>query len=312
MNVSGSGGASGSASGDGGVSASEGGGISASGSAGISESGSGGAADGEAGSSGTPESGGIGGAGEAVSGAGGAVSGAGGIGGAGGVSGAGGQGGGKPTCQSAQATAKLLIDDLEDGNYAIQPISPYGGTWYVFNDGTGTQLPDKLSIFKPVTPGYCTPKFAARTYGDSFTIWGAGLGVTFFDFGEAHAFNASDYRGIQFWAKANAPPENPTFKVRVKVMVGITGTTAVENGGTCVPIDNLICEDHYYLRPSPILTQEWTFYKITFSDVLAFGQAGFGPDVPFDQSQVLSLQFLVTPSLTSPAFDFSVDDVAFF
>ena len=56
----------------------------------------------------------------------------------------------------------------------------------------------------------------------------------------------------------------------------------------------------------------WTFYKITFSDVLAFGQAGFGPDVPFDQSQILSLQFLFTPSLTSPAFDFSVDDVAFF
>ena len=326
MNVSGSGGASASDSGNGGVSAS-GGVDSGSGSAGVYDSGSGGVADSEAGSSGVPESGGVGGAGEAVSGSGGAVSGSGGAvsgsggavseaGGAGGVGGAGGlgaQGGGKPTCESTHAAAKLLVDDLEDGNYAIQAINPpYGGTWYVFNDGTGNQLPDNLSIFKPVGPGNCTPKFAARTSGDSFTIWGGGLGVSFFDFGtQAHSFDASAYRGIQFWAKANAPPDNPTFKARVKVMVGIPATTGVANGGTCVPIDKLICEDHYYLRPTPILTSEWTFYKIIFSDVLGFGQAGFGPEVPFDPSQILSLQFLAPPS-TNPTFDFSVDDVAFF
>ncbi|HYP98570.1 MAG TPA: hypothetical protein VER96_07850 [Polyangiaceae bacterium] len=342
MNVSGSGGASASDSGNGGVSAS-GGVDSESGSAGVYDSGSGGVADSEAGSSGVPESGGVGGAGGSAGGTGGALSGAGGsvggaggsvggaggsvggavsgaggissAGGVGGVGGAVGQGGGPPTCQSAQDSAKLLVDDVEDGDYTIQPINaPYGGTWYIFNDGTGNQLPDDLSIFKPVASGNCTPKFAAGTSGDSFTIWGAGLGVTFSDF-QPHAFDASAYSGIQFWAKANVTATNPTPKLKVKVMVGISGTTGVANGGTCVPIDKLICEDHYYMRRSPILTQEWAFYTITFADAAAFGQAGFGPQVPFDKAQILSLQFLVPPSSTppaSPTFDFSVDDVAFF
>lgn len=297
MNVSGSVGSE-DLSGNGGLGASGAEGIGSAGSAELGESGSGGAAGGEAGNSGAPESGGSSGGGGAVGAAAGAVSGTGGA-----VSGAGGGQGGNAACQAAQDSEKLPIDDLEDGDSAIQPFTRYGGYWYVYNDGTGSQTPDVFTLFKPTAPGHCTPLFAATTSGKTFTQWGAGLGMRFFDYGNTHAFDASAFKGIQFWARANVN------NMQVKIMIGIPETTGVENGGTCVPSGKLICEDHYFLKPAPVLTRDWTLYKIAFSDTQTFGQAGFGAAVAFDKSQLLSLQFLVFPNVT---FDFSVDDVGFF
>ena len=228
-------------------------------------------------------------------------------GGAGPVVGVGGSTPAPGTCVVAAGTmADLPIDDLEDGDNAIEMIGQRIGYWYTYNDGTGTQTPapDPSGVipFKPTAGGH-SPLFSAETNGTAFTTWGAGMG---FDFNntakKSCVYNASAYSGITFWAKGN---------VALKAMVKIPATTqSTSDSGTCTMIGPPnMCEDHYTLTPTPALTTAWTQYTITFASAATFAQAGWGVKVPFDKSNIIAMQFQINMGV---AFDFAIDDVAFF
>ena len=110
-----------------------------------------------------------------------------------------------------------------------------------------------MSPFKGKAPGStATPKFAATTSGPKFTTWGAGMGFTFNNPGaKACPYNASAYKGIKFWAKSN------TTAIALKAMLKIPGTTpTTADSGTCVASTTVKCEDHFYLKPAPMLTHD--------------------------------------------------------
>jgi hypothetical protein len=211
-------------------------------------------------------------------------------------------------CVAAMGTiADLPIDDLEDVNNAIMMIGHRAGFWYTYNDGMGTQTPtaNKTIPFLPEAGGHAS-MFAAHTVGTAFPMY-AGMG---FDLnntvGKSCVYDASAYAGIKFWAKGN---------VAIKAMVKMPATTAAtSDSGTCLAK----CEDHYYLKPAPTLGADWAQYTITFGSA-SFAQEGWGQVVPtFDKTQVIGVQFQVVatgipPAATTiPAFDFSIDDVAFY
>ena len=213
-------------------------------------------------------------------------------------------------CQvKAGVAAEVLIDDLEDNDNVIQPIGNRTGYWYTFNDGTpgAVQVPDPATLFKPAAGGTtATPKYAATTSGPAFTSYGAGMG---FDFNntasKACPYDATAYSGITFYAKANTG--NMTG-MTLKVMLKIPATTPVaQASGACAAASK--CEDHYALKPAPVLTTAWTKYTITFASKATFDQQGFGAAATFDKSKIIAMQFQVAQDVK---FNFSIDDIAFF
>jgi len=206
-------------------------------------------------------------------------------------------------CKAAAGLAtELVIDDLEDGDNVLTPAGSRVGYWYTFNDGTGVQVPAPSVLFKPTAPGSTmSPKFAATTSGPAFTSYGAGMG---FDFNNTASkscpYDASAYKGISFYAKANS---GNMAMMALKAMIKIPATTATTaDSGTCATK----CDDHFYLKPAPVLTTTWTKYSITFASV---AQDGFGTVATFDKSKILAVQFQVAKDVK---FDFSIDDIAFF
>jgi hypothetical protein len=200
------------------------------------------------------------------------------------------------------AATEVLIDDLEDGDNAIRPIGSRIGYWYTYNDGTGTQVPAPTALFKGTAPGSTTsPMFAATTSGPAFTSYGAGMG---FDFNNTASkscpYNASAYTGIKFYAKANT---GNMAMMALKAMIKIPATTpTTADSGACAAK----CEDHFYLKPAPVLTATWTQYTMPFASI---AQDGFGTATTFDKTKILAMQFQVA---TNVKFDFSVDDITFY
>lgn len=146
--------------------------------------------------------------------------------------------------------------------------------------------------------GYC-----ARTYGEGFAAWGAGIGLDLNDPGllpppmtDRSTYDASAYRGVAFAAKGMGP-------LRFEI-----GTAAVETntaGGTCLAgTTNPSCGDNHGVDIP--LTTDWRTYAVPFSRLT---QEGFGLRVPFDRTKVVALYFSVSEG---QPFDFSIDDVGFF
>jgi hypothetical protein len=198
------------------------------------------------------------------------------------------------------AATDLPIDDLEDGNNGILATGHRAGYWYTYNDGTAVQVPAPAAQFMAAMPGH-GGMFAAHTSGPAFMAWGAGLG---FDFNntamKSCPYNASAYAGIKFWAKGN---------VTLKTMVKIPATTLVASGGSCVATATGKCEDHFALTPAPALTAVWAQYTLDFANPTVFAQGKWGIPTTFDKANILAVQFQVDPMM---AFDFSIDDVAFY
>lgn len=206
-------------------------------------------------------------------------------------------------CKLAVGTvAELAIDDLEDGENAIQALGQRLGYWYTYNDGSAMQVPAPGTTvpFKTAAGGH-SPLFSAKTTGPAFTLWGAGMGFDFNNVAmKSCPYDASAYQGIKFWAKGN---------IALKAMITIPTTTqqAGTNSGTCTTAAK--CEDHYALTPKPLLTDTWTQFTIDFASAATFAQEGWGVKVPFEKNRILAVQFQVP---ANAAFDFSVDDLTFY
>ena len=225
----------------------------------------------------------------------------------GGFSGAATFGGGPPSSSGGSATCVPgatkatagLIDNMEDGDNAIGLAPPFAGYWYVYNDGTSTsQMPPKdvggANPFYGKAPGSAmSPKFAACTSGSGFTQWGAGIGFNLMDIaGKACPIDASGVTGLKFQAKG-------TGSVRLQVSSAPTATPM--NGGTCAAATGC---DYHANETLMLNASTWTEVTVPF--------AMLEPGVTaFDARTMLAIQFQAYGSPV-PAFDFCIDDLAFY
>jgi hypothetical protein len=199
--------------------------------------------------------------------------------------------------------AEDLIDDLEDGDDAINGETGRMGGWYTFHDDTaGTQVPPDTG-FTPIAGGADGSAYAANTSGSGFTEWGAGMG---FDLNNPEAvgevgprgmYDASRFRGIAFKAKGN---------VAMRISVETVGVAPTDRGGGCTPSEvmGMECDDLH--GKDLALTAEWDEYLVEFAQMR---QGGWGLAVPFAATDVTAVLFQVEANLE---FDISVDDVRFY
>ena len=137
----------------------------------------------------------------------------------------------------AQGAAFESIDQMEDGDSAIEETAKRSGTWFPFNDKTSTQVPDpyaksydtfKMSELDPPRAG--SSYFAVHTSGGGFTDWGAGMGL---ELRNQQAYDLSSYAGVTFWAR-RAPNTTATLRF------SLPDTATATRGGQCE-----VCENHF-------------------------------------------------------------------
>jgi hypothetical protein len=203
----------------------------------------------------------------------------------------------------------LLIDDLEDHDNAICDSGGRKGWWYVFSDGTSTDLEPAAGTDLPtaIPEGERGPsRSAARFAGSGFTDWGAGMG---FDLdadakGEA-GYDASSADGISFFMKSN---------VEVSVRFPLPETIPVSEGGSCEDdVADGTCHLHFGFTVGST-ANEWREIKLPFA---ALSQ-GVGRDPYFnwisssegwDATRLRKIEF--SPGDASD-FEVWVDDLRFY
>ncbi|XXX78786.1 hypothetical protein WMF30_08415 [Sorangium sp. So ce134] len=268
-------------------------------------------AGGEAGAAGNGGDGGSGGAGAGGEGAGaGGAGGAGGGGaggaGAGGEAGGGGAGGGCGEPPAGEPLDLSLLDDMEDGDGAIISLNdaenPRRGAWFVGNDGLGTQKPAKNETFfmTPIEPPRGNSLSAVYSEADDkFTDWGALFGFRLNNNKtetNPGVYDASEFRGITFFARADSGPST-------KVLVDVVDVQTWSGGGICV--NNGQCDDHF--TKIVTLTPCWTQYKVAFAELK---QSGWGQAFEaVDLTKLWGIQFRFG---ARTRFNIWIDDVAFY
>jgi hypothetical protein len=189
-----------------------------------------------------------------------------------------------------------VVDDFEDNNNGILETDGRRGFWYAYNDGTGSQQPQPGQSMNPTNDPIGQQGMVGWTMGEGFELWGAGFG---FDLnvnqdGGRSTWDASASNGIQFKVRGTG---------LVRFIIPSTGTTPVEDGGTCVPVGEDKCNDHY---GAPIqLTEEWKTHTLRFSQLY---QRGWGVPCDFTTDELFAVLW---NSSGTADFEMWVDDVGF-
>jgi hypothetical protein len=190
-----------------------------------------------------------------------------------------------------------LIDDLEDGDDAIEPLEARIGYWYINHDESDGSLmpgPD----FAPTIGGVDDSAYCAGVAGRGFTGWGVKLGVTLQQAQPdviASPYDISSRTGIAFRARGN---------VGIDVVVPTPAALEIAHGGECVPGATVACND-FHGQPVA-LAGEWREYQLPLASLQ---QEGWGLAVPFDPMRALAIEFEIDAGLT---FDICVDDLRFY
>lgn len=192
-----------------------------------------------------------------------------------------------------------MISDGESAN-KTNFSAGRGGYWYTFldtKDNGGSDIwPTSGALggtFEMTEGGANGTLHHARMRGSigGGDIAYAGMGLNFVD--PKGVYDASHYRGIAFWAKAN-PGSTP--HVRVKVPDAQTDP----DGKLCHQCFN----DHGY---DLVLTDAWTLYTIPFAEMR---QEDWGPkDSGLDPARLYGIQFQVNEK--NAPFDIAVDEIQF-
>ena len=206
-----------------------------------------------------------------------------------------------------------LLDDIEDGDGAIEEIDGRYGSWFSYNDDAAnkSQVPSPDSDFVGTEGGANGSMFAAASKGEGYKVWGAGFGFDLNNTGEGgplgegekKAWDASKYTGLRLMAKGNVP-------LRVGILV--SEAVEVDAGGGCTPPPPPAegeeeapgCGDSFGKTLS--LTGEWKEYRLDFTSLK---QDGWGIKATWDAKTVTSVMFDVE---ADQKFDVAVDDLSFF
>ncbi|HMI90466.1 MAG TPA: hypothetical protein VK509_03840 [Polyangiales bacterium] len=212
------------------------------------------------------------------------------------------------------ANADDVVSTFEDGTGSVNQTAGRGGGFYMFNDMTAgaMQTPPPGTLPPARMAARCGGMFALCMAGKGFATWGAGMGTDLgmtaggaatdggTGMGTKSAYDASAYKGISFWAKAN-----PGSAVAVRVNVK-DASTAPE-GGVCdaaMSSGAEACNDDWGKNLN--LTTEWAPYTLLWTELR---QSGWGKAASaFDSKKAYSIQFQVNKGLE---FDLCIDDLAF-
>ena len=197
----------------------------------------------------------------------------------------------------AEGAAFESIDQMEDGDSAIEETAKRSGTWFPFNDKTSTQVPDpyaksydtfKMSELDPPRAG--SSYFAVHTSGGGFTDWGAGMGL---ELRNQQAYDLSSYAGVTFWAR-RAPNTSATLRF------SLPDLATAKRGGQC---EGNACDN--YFGTDLNLSTAFHRYSFTWQELK---QEDWGdPQPALNTKQVYGIRFQVDPF---EDFDFWIDDVA--
>ncbi len=194
-----------------------------------------------------------------------------------------------------------MIDDFEDGDQIILDRGERVGQWSAYNDGSpgSSQSPAAGQAVKPEMGGANGTTYAVHTSGQGFADWGAGIQFDLQNTGNGASarkpYNASQYSGIQFYARGSGS---------VRLELPISATTPASSGGTCAAD----CSNSHGLPLT--LTSEWKLINVPF-DVLA-QEEGWGAAANFDSAGILGLAFkAVVPDGGTADFDFWIDELRF-
>jgi hypothetical protein len=223
-----------------------------------------------------------------------------------GMGGSGGMGGMMPTnCMPGVADPlRPEIDNLEDGDPGILPNAGRRGGWYVYNDGTGSQMPAPVPGMPPLHElgGAAGTSYAIHTRGGPFTIFGAGLGIVPNGVPDKPpcAYDVRPQDGLRFWARGM----NANMLLRVSLPT--VATQAPMQGGSCMEMMQGVttCGDHYGLDFP--LTSNWQQVEISWDEL---AQNGWGQVRPLDLEHVVNIEFTVVRNVE---FDFWIDQVTFY
>lgn len=202
-------------------------------------------------------------------------------------------------CKAPEA----LIDNGDDNDNQTAVIANRGGYWYTFSDMLGTEVwpmaGAKGGTFEMSPGGAESTPYAARFKGvvvpqpspEQYTQ--AGMGMNFVD--PKGPYDASQYGGISFWAKA---AEGSVTDVRLKVPDANTDP----DGGVCTECFN---DFGFDLK----LTNEWQHYVIRFKDLSQMPGWGSPKKFSVDSGRIYGIQFQVQEP--SKPFDIWVDQIRF-
>jgi hypothetical protein len=182
-----------------------------------------------------------------------------------------------------------FIDNFEDNDFLLPALGGRAGTWYKYGDSTGTATEETSLINRGAS------KHGILTTGTGFTGWGSGLGVDLDNEGgrqeDKVPYNASEYTGVTFWARADAP-------LSVAFVLPDGDTDAA--GMNCE-----ICDHHWF--KSVEVGLEWERHTVLFSE-LSLEPGGDPAPEAFDPKTLVAIQFRMLSGLT---YKLWIDDVAF-
>lgn len=201
-----------------------------------------------------------------------------------------------------------VIVDFEQGT-GLRPAPGRSGGWYVFNDGTsgGVQVPAPGQVTHSAIPGgRCDSSFALRISGHGFVAWGAGAATDFAvtvvrnpgvpDQFTRRTYDASAYRGISFWARAEG-----TAPQRFRFQLADSSTDII--GGSCTSATS--CGDHF--GADLFVGSTWRRFELPFAQLTPTNpEAGHAREV--DATTLYTVLVTFAPG---NAFDLWIDDVAF-
>lgn len=184
------------------------------------------------------------------------------------------------------------LDDFEDRNNQLTPLSGRDGYWWTKKDDKGSTAEPK--VLAPSPGGADGSSRAIHVWGRTATgdgAWGAGVGVNFSTHGP---YDAERYAGISFKAKVG-PDSTRNFRFKI----GDINTHA--DGALCT-----VCWNHF--GKDLELTTEWQEYKILFSSVKQ--EEGWGRPRPpaLLPGKLISIDWSIG---TGQLYDLWVDDVTF-
>jgi hypothetical protein len=184
------------------------------------------------------------------------------------------------------------LDDFEDRNNQLTPLSGRDGYWWTKKDDKGSTVEPK--VLGPSPGGAGGSSRAMHVWGHTASgegAWGAGVGVNLSTHGP---YDAERYAGISFKAKIGA---DSTRNVRFKI--GDINTH--QDGGVCK-----FCWNHF--GKDLELTTEWQEYKILFANVKQ--EEGWGSPRPpaVLPGQLISIDWSIGTGLT---YDLWIDDITF-
>jgi len=210
----------------------------------------------------------------------------------------------------ATVVAADVVSDFESGKADVLAVGGRGGSWFLFNDGTGMQTPVKTPNVTLVAEagGACNSMFGFHSTGTGFTVFGAGFGADFAPkpagATDSTVYDASAYSGVALFAKAATP-------ISLRVSVSDQGTAT--EGKVCVDTtdstNKMRCGD--YFGTDVTLTTDWQDYQLPFA---MMKQRGFGLPVAtgIDKSKVYTIRAQIKGSAAAPgAYDIWIDDVRF-